>query len=329
MSWQTDRVRMLEDTIASLRKIQAKLVYFMDDEKKASKEYRDLSQEFLNRISTIYTEIGPNPEQLAKEGESSFLGMSSDEGRHYNILNDLHKKIQKRVDDAEAELAREKKAVKEYDDRRREGAEKKYRKPDGFSKFLDSQLAMEHSGPPDPRELWKKACEYDGIPPDSKFVTFSKDNPYAKLYNEALNAEAEFGKPSYHHVEEEPSYKTGKTLEEELKGRAYAGYDKEAGPEMYTNLTLGYEGVKNRVYSLANELHPLAKAAIKQQGLNIDEGTIEKWSSVTIVEKARYYYMDIQNTRFEVNKDNYDVTVRGEKVGNLRTITAQDMFGAM
>ena len=25
---------------------------------------------------------------------------------------------------------------------------------------------------------WKKACEYDNIDPKSKFVIFSKDNPY-------------------------------------------------------------------------------------------------------------------------------------------------------
>ncbi|MDD4985817.1 MAG: ArdC-like ssDNA-binding domain-containing protein [Dehalococcoidales bacterium] len=36
------------------------------------------------------------------------------------------------------------------------------------------------------QELWKKACEWDKIPPDSKFVTFSVDNPYMKEYNEVM-----------------------------------------------------------------------------------------------------------------------------------------------
>ena len=33
------------------------------------------------------------------------------------------------------------------------------------------------------RDLWVKACEYDKIDPNSKFVVFSKDNPWAKKYN--------------------------------------------------------------------------------------------------------------------------------------------------
>ena len=34
--------------------------------------------------------------------------------------------------------------------------------------------------------LWAKACEWDKIPSDSKFVVFSDDNPYLKEYNEAV-----------------------------------------------------------------------------------------------------------------------------------------------
>ncbi len=33
------------------------------------------------------------------------------------------------------------------------------------------------------KDLWIKACEADGIDPDSKFVVFSKDNRWAKKYN--------------------------------------------------------------------------------------------------------------------------------------------------
>jgi len=35
-------------------------------------------------------------------------------------------------------------------------------------------------------ELWQKACEYDGIPIDAKFVVFSDDNPWQKQYNKAM-----------------------------------------------------------------------------------------------------------------------------------------------
>ncbi len=33
------------------------------------------------------------------------------------------------------------------------------------------------------RELWDKACEHDGIQPNSKFVVFSDANPWMKKYN--------------------------------------------------------------------------------------------------------------------------------------------------
>jgi hypothetical protein len=33
------------------------------------------------------------------------------------------------------------------------------------------------------KDLWRKACEYDGIEPTSKFVVFSKGNPWARKYN--------------------------------------------------------------------------------------------------------------------------------------------------
>lgn len=36
------------------------------------------------------------------------------------------------------------------------------------------------------RNLWKQACEWEGISVDSKFVNFSKDNPYVARYNELL-----------------------------------------------------------------------------------------------------------------------------------------------
>jgi hypothetical protein len=43
-------------------------------------------------------------------------------------------------------------------------------------------------------ELWAKACRYDGIPADAKFVSFSEDNPYMKkyttLFDWALRAQA-------------------------------------------------------------------------------------------------------------------------------------------
>ena len=38
----------------------------------------------------------------------------------------------------------------------------------------------------DIKELWKKACAFDHIPPESKFVNFSIENPYVKDYNKAI-----------------------------------------------------------------------------------------------------------------------------------------------
>jgi len=36
------------------------------------------------------------------------------------------------------------------------------------------------------KSLWTKACEWEKIPPESKFVMFSDDNPFVKDYNEAV-----------------------------------------------------------------------------------------------------------------------------------------------
>lgn len=36
------------------------------------------------------------------------------------------------------------------------------------------------------REFWRCACTQDGIPPESKFVVFSKTNAWAWAYNQAL-----------------------------------------------------------------------------------------------------------------------------------------------
>lgn len=33
------------------------------------------------------------------------------------------------------------------------------------------------------RRLWRRACEWDGIDPDAKFVSFSGNNHWAKKYN--------------------------------------------------------------------------------------------------------------------------------------------------
>jgi hypothetical protein len=38
------------------------------------------------------------------------------------------------------------------------------------------------------KQLWIKACEQDGIDPSSKFVVFSKDNRWAKKYNDLAYA---------------------------------------------------------------------------------------------------------------------------------------------
>lgn len=36
------------------------------------------------------------------------------------------------------------------------------------------------------RKLWNQMCKHDGIAPDSLFVSFSKDNPFAASYNKAM-----------------------------------------------------------------------------------------------------------------------------------------------
>ena len=35
------------------------------------------------------------------------------------------------------------------------------------------------------REIWRKACEHDGVSVDSRFVVFSDDNPYRIANDEA------------------------------------------------------------------------------------------------------------------------------------------------
>ena len=37
------------------------------------------------------------------------------------------------------------------------------------------------------RELWIKACEFDGIPSESKFVVFSDGNKFVPFYDKAHN----------------------------------------------------------------------------------------------------------------------------------------------
>lgn len=36
------------------------------------------------------------------------------------------------------------------------------------------------------KELWRRACAFDEIPPESKFVVFSLDNPWVRVYNAAM-----------------------------------------------------------------------------------------------------------------------------------------------
>lgn len=36
------------------------------------------------------------------------------------------------------------------------------------------------------KDLWIKACEFDGIAPNSKFVVWSKENHWARKYNTLL-----------------------------------------------------------------------------------------------------------------------------------------------
>ena len=38
-----------------------------------------------------------------------------------------------------------------------------------------------------PKELWLKACRFDGIDPNSKFIVFSDKNPFTEKYNRAMS----------------------------------------------------------------------------------------------------------------------------------------------
>ena len=38
----------------------------------------------------------------------------------------------------------------------------------------------------DIKKLWQKACAFDHIPTNAKFVEFSTENPYTKDYNKAI-----------------------------------------------------------------------------------------------------------------------------------------------
>jgi len=43
----------------------------------------------------------------------------------------------------------------------------------------------------DIKELWQKACAFDHIPTNAKFVEFSTNNPYVKDYNAAIKKKQE------------------------------------------------------------------------------------------------------------------------------------------
>ena len=36
------------------------------------------------------------------------------------------------------------------------------------------------------KSLWDKACDYDGLPPNSKFVVFSEENPFTKKHDKLV-----------------------------------------------------------------------------------------------------------------------------------------------
>lgn len=38
------------------------------------------------------------------------------------------------------------------------------------------------------RKVWESACKHDDIPPESKFVAFSDDNPFVKFFAPAMAA---------------------------------------------------------------------------------------------------------------------------------------------
>jgi hypothetical protein len=47
------------------------------------------------------------------------------------------------------------------------------------------------------KEAWTKACKYDKVDPNSKFVVFSPKNPWAKKYNTAMKLQGMAKKVGY------------------------------------------------------------------------------------------------------------------------------------
>ncbi len=46
------------------------------------------------------------------------------------------------------------------------------------------------------RELWHKACLFEGVKPESRFVEFSKNNPHVAAYDKAVQKLFKTQKPS-------------------------------------------------------------------------------------------------------------------------------------
>lgn len=282
LSEEEDRKKVLESQVAQLRKLESKVAYFMDDEQKASKEYRDFSEELLNKQSI---DLLP---QIFMDDANTLLALSKDEGNHYNYLDNLLMKIGNKITEVQVELDNIDKILRESSSAPRVIKESKW-------KCTSSR--------------WHEYDEFDS----------KKNAGHCTICDQWINEETgNVLKPS-----------TESAPKKYRKEDAFSKFLKKEETED----TLTYEGMTRRIMNLAGELHNLVYSNLKTKNPTFDEETLQKWSSVTVSEHARWVNMDVHNMRFLVSKDTYDVYVQAggptNSIGNLKTITAQDMFNAM
>ncbi|MDD5412097.1 MAG: hypothetical protein PHF31_11910 [Methylobacter sp.] len=55
-----------------------------------------------------------------------------------------------------------------------------------ITRYLPANYLADNEFASEAKELWRKACEYEGIEPGSGFVSFSENNPYMKMYDMAM-----------------------------------------------------------------------------------------------------------------------------------------------
>ena len=95
-----------------------------------------------------------------------------------------------------------------------------------------------------------------------------------------------------------------------------------------------YDQLKRMIFDLAEGLHELLLPEMKRQYPAFDQPTIEAWSKVTVIEKRDWIYLDTHTARVQVNKETGDVFIgnlggAGKEMGNIKTLTAEQLFKAI